>query len=308
MPVLNFAMPTTRRGLPLELIFPDVFDQHMTLCIICITILTEFGGRFRRRNFMKNLINWKLFFILLAACVIASVLVIPYSLALTSNETAITPLIMFLSIAQSLVMFAIAVFLGLLLSPRIGMGLPLLEGALEGKSPPKNLKSLLLLSVGLGILAGILIVALSIPFDKLIPELRELQLTDTSIPAWKALLASFYGGIAEEVLLRLFIVSLFAWIASKIKKNPDGGPTKGGIWISIVLASILFGLGHLPATAQVISLTGLVITRAIVLNGVGGLIFGWLYWKKGLESAMIAHFSADIVLHIITPFAASLFA
>jgi len=37
------------------------------------------------------------------------------------------------------------------------------------------------------------------------------------------------------------------------------------------------------------------------LNGLGGLAFGWLYWKQGLESAMMAHFLADIVLHVITP-------
>ena len=50
----------------------------------------------------------------------------------------------------------------------------------------------------------------------------------------------------------------------------------------------------------------LVISRAIVLNGIGGVAFGWLYWKHGLESAMIAHFSADIVVHVITPLVATI--
>jgi membrane protease YdiL (CAAX protease family) len=59
---------------------------------------------------------------------------------------------------------------------------------------------------------------------------------------------------------------------------------------------------------MVSKLNPLVITRALVLNGVGGLAFGWLYWKQGLESAMIAHFSADVVLHVITPLAATLVA
>ncbi len=43
------------------------------------------------------------------------------------------------------------------------------------------------------------------------------------------------------------------------------------------------------------------VTRASVLNGIPGLAFGWLYWKRGLESAMVAHFSADILLHVIWP-------
>jgi membrane protease YdiL (CAAX protease family) len=189
------------------------------------------------------------------------------------------------------------------------MGLPLIQGFLEGKNKTKEIKPIikpiLMPSIGLGVLAGVLIVLLSIPFNRLIPELGTFE---NSIPAWKAFLASFYGGIAEEVLLRLFLVSLFVWITFKIKKNADGQPASVGIWLSIILAAVFFGLGHLPATAQITPLTGLVIIRAIVLNGAGGVIFGWLYWKKGLESAMIAHFSADIVLHIFTPAAASFFA
>ena len=34
----------------------------------------------------------------------------------------------------------------------------------------------------------------------------------------------------------------------------------------------------------------------ILGNSVGGIIFGWIYWKKGLESAMIAHIFAHILM------------
>jgi len=253
---------------------------------------------------MKKIINWKLFFILLVICVIVTVLVIPYSLELKSNKIEITPKILLLTALQNLVLFAIVIFLGLFLSKRIGMGLPILEGVLEGKNQTKELKSILLPSFSLGIIAGTFTVLMDIPFKKFIPEILHLE---TPVTVWKALLASFYGGIAEEILLRLFLVSLFVWIIFKIKKDKDGNPTVFGIWLSIILAAIFFGLGHLPATAQMTKLTGIIIIRAIVLNGILGTTFGWLYWKKGLESAIIAHFSADIVLHIITPFVASFF-
>ena len=253
---------------------------------------------------IKNLINWKLFSILLIACLLGAILVIPYTLALTSSEAVITPLLLLLSIAQNLVLFAFAVFFGLLLAKQVGLGLPILEGTLNGKNQASELKTILLPSIGLGVLAGILIILLDLPFQKVLPEMQNAEI---SIPAWKALLASLYGGIAEEVLLRLFMVSLLVWIGFKIKKTEDGRPTDIGIWLAIVLASVIFGIGHLPATARITALTGTVVFRAIALNGIGGIIFGWLYWKKGLESAMIAHFSTDIVLHVITPFAASLF-
>jgi membrane protease YdiL (CAAX protease family) len=42
-----------------------------------------------------------------------------------------------------------------------------------------------------------------------------------------------------------------------------------------------------------------VVLRAIVLNGLAGVAFGYLYFTRGLESAIVSHFSADIVLHVI---------
>ena len=249
---------------------------------------------------MKNLINWKLFFILLASCVAASVLVVPYQLALTQVKPELSPMQIVLSaIVNALIMFAVATFLGLFFSKKVAMGLPILEGILKKENKTKELKGILLPSVLWGILAGVLIVILSIPFNKMIPE---FQGSPVSAPAWKGFLASFYGGIAEEVLLRLFVVSLLVWITFKIKKSRDGSPTVFGVWLSIVLAAVLFGLGHLPATMQIVeSLNGIIVARAVVLNGAAGIIFGWLYWKRGLESAMIAHFSTDIVLHVVTP-------
>jgi membrane protease YdiL (CAAX protease family) len=30
-----------------------------------------------------------------------------------------------------------------------------------------------------------------------------------------------------------------------------------------------------------------------------GVLYGWCYWRRGLLAAMVAHFSADIVLHAL---------
>ncbi len=94
-------------------------------------------------------------------------------------------------------------------------------------------------------------------------------------------------------------MTLLVWIGSLLTRSQHGSVV---LWIAIVLAAVAFGLGHLPATAALgIPLNGLVITRAIVLNGVGGLLFGWLYARRGLESAVVAHYSADIMLLVVLP-------
>jgi membrane protease YdiL (CAAX protease family) len=85
-----------------------------------------------------------------------------------------------------------------------------------------------------------------------------------------------------------------------ITKNKTNQPSLTILWLANIIAAIIFGLGHLPATVAIgAPLDMFVISRAVVLNGLGGICFGWLYFTYGLESAMIAHFSADIILHVI---------
>jgi hypothetical protein len=40
----------------------------------------------------------------------------------------------------------------------------------------------------------------------------------------------------------------------------------------------------------------MLVTRALTLNGVAGIAFGYLYWRHGLEAAMLAHMSTHLVL------------
>jgi membrane protease YdiL (CAAX protease family) len=94
---------------------------------------------------------------------------------------------------------------------------------------------------------------------------------------------------------------LLAWFFNKIGKTTEAKSNNFIMWTSIIFASILFGFGHLPVTASLIEIIPIMVARAVILNGIGGIIFGWLYWRKGLESAIISHFSADVVLLVVLP-------
>ena len=74
------------------------------------------------------------------------------------------------------------------------------------------------------------------------------------------------------------------------------------MWIAILGSAILFGLGHLPATLASVPFSPIVLAREVTLNGIMGTTFGYLYWKRGLESSMMAHFSSDLLVHLILPF------
>jgi hypothetical protein len=257
---------------------------------------------------MKTIINWRVFFILWIASVLGTIAVLPYVLELQSGTLEQLdlpiplPALITLQIIQSGLIFAVSTFLGMLLAKRIGLGIPILDSITRGESAFDKVRALLPISIGLGALVSLLIVGLDVYIFQpaLIQELgAEADVLNLTVQpaAWKGFLASFYGGIAEEILLRLFAMSLLAWLGSFIHKTKDGKPTNTIFWIANILAAILFGIGHLPAASLILPLTTLVVIRIVLLNAAGGIMFGWLYQKQGLESAMIAHFSADLVLH-----------
>lgn len=262
-----------------------------------------------KHNAMKTIINWKVFFILWFAAILSTIAVLPYVLELQSGLLAQLdvpiplPVLIALQTMQSGLLFAILIFIGLILMKRIGLSTPLLESVTKGESTANILRAILPISIALGVIAALVIIGLDLFFQPLILNQLGSQasaLTPAAQPAaWKGFLASFYGGIAEEILLRLFVMSLFAWLGSFISRTSESRPTTTIFWIANILAAILFGLGHLPALSLILPLTTLVVIRTVLLNAIGGIIFGWLYQTRGLESAMIAHFSADIVLHVI---------
>ncbi|HIC89514.1 MAG TPA: CPBP family intramembrane metalloprotease [Anaerolineae bacterium] len=71
------------------------------------------------------------------------------------------------------------------------------------------------------------------------------------------------------------------------------------MWTANVLTALLFGAGHLPTLAMLAPLTVMLVVRTVLLNSIAGIVFGWLYWRRGLLAAIASHFSADIVLHVV---------
>ena len=157
----------------------------------------------------------------------------------------------------------------------------------------------------LGVAAALIILILDWLVFSAVAESLENK-AQLHVAPWKGLLASFYGGIAEEILLRLFMLSIVAlgirYVVGLVSNSQGSRSLSWPVfWLANIIAAVIFGLGHLPATAELIPLTPLVVARAIILNGAIGLVAGFLYWRQGIEMAMICHFSADIVLHVVFP-------
>ncbi len=244
------------------------------------------------------------FLVLFGMAVVGAIAILPYSLKLSREQLAKVKapraVLFFASILQTAVLMAIATAVGLLAARAIGVGAPFIEGALAGKDEWGAFVSVLPIAIGLGAASFAAMALLErLWFAPHVPE--KLRNTDASAKVWMRFLASFYGGIDEEILTRLFMVSGLAWLLGLAWRSSSGTPANGAFWLAIVLAAVLFGLGHLPATRAITKITPMLTMRAILLNGVAGVAFGWLFWQYGLEAAMVAHFTADILLHILGP-------
>lgn len=252
-------------------------------------------------------VDWRAFAVLLAGALVGVLGILPYGVSLLNRMPSSVQdtlpslwIVLPVQVVQSMVLVGLATALGLWLGPRVGLGAPLLSRLVRGDREARSrLRAQAPASTGLGVLVGSVIVLLDLVVFT--PRLAAVGAPVESLhpPAWQGLLASLYGAIPEELLLRLGLMTLLVWIGAQLTRCAV--PRPAVVWTAIVAAALLFGAGHLPTTAAMLPLTPLVVTRALVLNGVGGLAFGWLYWKRGLLTAMMAHFSADLVLHVAAP-------
>ena len=105
-----------------------------------------------------------------------------------------------------------------------------------------------------------------------------------------------YGGVTEEIMLRWGLMSLLAWLGWRLTGAATTGPATAVMWVAIVLTAVTFGALHLPTVGAITSVTVAVALRTVLLNALGGVAFGWLFWRRGLEAAMIAHAVAHLAM------------
>ncbi|RWZ59907.1 CPBP family intramembrane metalloprotease [Halobacillus fulvus] len=132
-------------------------------------------------------------------------------------------------------------------------------------------------------------------FINWLPELASLG-GETSLNA--LLLGVFYGGVVEEVMMRLFLMTFTIFLFLKIKKRESLSGTY--YWIAIIVTSFIFAVGHLPANIAIFGeLSVVVLFRALFLNAIGGIFYGYLFWKYGLFFSVIAHMVTHIAMQLL---------
>lgn len=208
----------------------------------------------------------------------------------------ITPGLKILSLVQPSVILFVAALVGVALASKVGLSSPVAEAAASGTDLVSALKPQIVPGIVGGLTGGVAIVLvglLSKPFlpsevVALIAEFGKLMPLPTRL---------LYGGITEELLLRWGLMTLLVWAAWRLIQKGRNKPKSAHFVVAILISSAVFGIGHLPVALLLVpQATAALIVFVVAANSLFGLIAGYLYWKKGLESAMIAHMLAHVVM------------
>lgn len=203
-------------------------------------------------------------------------------------------LIMAASSFQSALFVALAVWAGVALAPVVGLRAPVFEAAARRQPIMSAIKPQILPGLIAGFPGGLLLYA-------------SLRLSPAPIAALQGQFTPplnarvLYCGITEEVLLRWGLMTVITWLTWRFVQRGSGAVKVELIWLAIAASALLFGAGHLPMAKFLIgSLNGPVVLFVVGLNAAFGVLFGWLYWRRGLEAAMVAHAVAHLINYATT--------
>lgn len=209
----------------------------------------------------------------------------------------ITPIFKLLSLIQPTVLISIAVLIGIVLAPKVGLSSPVAEAAAgNGKQWSRVLQPQIIPALIGGLAGGVGIILNWFLFKPLLPPhfVARSEELNKLLPLPTRLL---YGGITEELLLRWGLMTLLVWAAWRLFQRGRGEPQAIYFIAAIIISAIIFGVGHLPLALLLVPEGSAALAIYVISsNFIFGAIAGLLYWKKGLESAMIAHMMAHVVM------------
>lgn len=203
-----------------------------------------------------------------------------------------------LSLTEPAILLAVAVAIGVPLARKVGLTSLLADRVRSGTGIWPRLRPDIPLAVGLGFAVAVTIVAL----DTLTAPLAGIDISDDPLHWFPRLvLGMLYGGIGEELLMRWGLMTALVWAGHRLFGRNRARPAAAVVWGAILVTAVVFGLGHLPAAAGYADLTPFLVARTVALNAIGGIVFGWLYWRRSLEAAMVAHATAHVGFAILRP-------
>lgn len=248
------------------------------------------------RNRSQKRLQWKVFAALMVASRLAALASIPYIKTLARKPSEPLGVLLVGGVVQA-VLTAVLVGAGLWVGPQVGHFRPQLRTMLVGNFnfERRGFYPLLWRSLVAGIAVGVVLLLIDLTSKQLIPSYPH----PPTPPPWQGFLAAFNGAINEELWMRLGIMTIFVWVGSIITQVSP--PHLAIVWTANVLTAFAYGVFHLVSQTTFGPLDTVIVVSVLLGNGIAGVVYGWFYWRQGLLAAIVAHWSTEIVLHVVAP-------
>ncbi|MEL6136703.1 MAG: CPBP family intramembrane glutamic endopeptidase [Cyanobacteria bacterium J06628_6] len=194
-----------------------------------------------------------------------------------------------LMLLQPLVLLTVMTWVGTTLASKVGFDVPLIRAIYEGGKIGEVVRSQLIPAATVTLVVFMTLLGIQGLAEPHLPTayLEVNKSAETLLPPVTRFL---YGGITEEILMRWGLMTLLVWLPWKFLQKSNGRVKAGIVWGAIAITALLFGIGHLPLLFELVpQASTFLVTYIIGLNALVGIAAGWLYWKRGLEAAIMAH-------------------
>lgn len=243
---------------------------------------------------MKSVNQYKIYWLLiLLNSIAAGVMVfspLPAGLANLPQTDIAKPILVVANFFLILVVYGLLGLLGLKLARSNGWPAVYKEG--------ETRKNLVYRPFWLGALSALVVIVGSFVFS------RFHNLGALPHPVFPfSIAASFGAGIGEELIMRLILMSFWAWLLNLIFRRFNRKDITD--WVAVAIAALAFGAAHLAGplylygVASPLDLPLAFIVEMLVLNGVIGVIAGRQMIRYGFIAAVGVHFWTDIFWHVI---------
>jgi len=98
----------------------------------------------------------------------------------------------------------------------------------------------------------------------------------------------------EEILFRATIFPTLAVGLRSVGALTALSSRSTPVWFANVLQALMFGAAHIAAGKGVLKGQAWYVRLPLLSQTWTGLILGWLFWRYGLESALVCHLAFDV--------------
>jgi membrane protease YdiL (CAAX protease family) len=192
-----------------------------------------------------------------------------------------------LALVQPCLLVIAAAVLGSVLAPQVGLDARALRLIVEARSPIPVLKDQARRAVVAALPVGVLIALFGLSLQAFGASLDGAAVGRLQAFAPPVLVRLLYGGLSEEIISRWGLMTLIVWTMWWLSGRP-AQPTPAAYWTGLIIAALVFALGHLPILYALAGSPPVwVVGFALTANLLAGMVFGYLYWRAGLEAAMM---------------------